>query len=68
VTVSVEFAIPHWLHGGALTVDGLNDAVGGEGLDGVTVAVRGTDPEKRLKVFMVIVELAFWPGIRVREL
>jgi hypothetical protein len=68
VTVSVEFAIPHWLHNGVLTVDGLRVAVGVEGLDGVTVAVRGTGPGKRLKVFMVIVEFAFWPGIMVKAL
>ena len=66
--VSVEFAMLHWLHRGTMTVVGANAAVGVVGFDGVTVAVSGTGPENRLKVFMVIVEFAFWPGIRVREL
>jgi hypothetical protein len=58
--------VPHWLHGGTLTVEGRRVAVGVEGLDGVTVAVRGTGPEKRLKLFMVMVEFAELPGRRVR--
>jgi hypothetical protein len=68
VTVNVELAIPHWLQGGTLTVDGRKVAVGVEVPEGVTVAVRGTGPEKRLDVFMVIVELADLPGRRVRVL
>ena len=67
VTVRVEFAAAHALHGGTITVDGVNVVVGSEGLVGVTVALRGTGPEKRLNVLMVIVEFAFWPGTRVRE-
>lgn len=61
-TVNVEFAIPHWLHGGAMTVEGWRVTVGLAGPEGVTVAVRGTGPEKRLDVFMVMVELTAWPG------
>jgi hypothetical protein len=68
VTVSVEFAIPHWLHGGTMTVDGRKVAVGVEDPVGVTVAVRGTGPEKRLYVLIVIVELADFPGRSVRVL
>jgi hypothetical protein len=66
VTVNVELAIPHWLHGGTLTVDGRKIAVGFEEPEGVTVAVRGTGPEKRLKVLIVMVEFADFPGRRVR--
>jgi hypothetical protein len=59
VMVSVEFAIPHWLHGGTTTVVGVRVAVGVVGFDGVTVVVSGTGPEKRLNVFMVMVEFFF---------
>jgi len=61
-TVNVEFAIPHWLHGGTMTVEGWRVTVGLAGPEGVTVAVRGTGPEKRLDVFRVMVELTAWPG------
>jgi hypothetical protein len=68
VTVKVELAIPHWLQGGTLTVAGRKRAVGVDGPEGVTVAVRGTGPEKRLKVFTVMVELADLPGRSVKLL
>lgn len=68
VTVRVEFAAPHWLQGGTLTGLGVNVTVGSEGLVGVTVALSGSGPVKRLNVFTVIVELAFWFGITVSTL
>ena len=43
VTVSVELAALHWLQGGTGTVEGVRVTVGSEGLEGVTVAVSGTD-------------------------
>jgi len=66
LTINVEFAMPHWLHGGTMTVDGWKVAVGVVEPVGVTVAVSGTGPEKRLDVFIVMVELADLPGRRVR--
>jgi len=57
VTVRVEFAAAHWLQGGTETGLGVNVTVGSEGLVGLTVAVRGSDPLKRLNVFTMIVEL-----------
>ncbi len=66
VTVSVELAIPHWLQGGTLTVEGRRIAVGVEDPVGVTVAFTGTGPENRLNVFIVIVEFADLPGSKVR--
>jgi hypothetical protein len=68
VTVRVEFAAPHWLHGGTLTGFGVNVTVGSEGLVGVTVAVSVTGPLKRLNVFTVMVALAFWFGVTVSTL
>jgi hypothetical protein len=49
-----------------MTVDGCKVAVGVEGPEGETVAVRGTGPEKRLNVLMVMVEFFFSPGIMVK--
>ena len=66
VTVRVEFAATHALHGGTTRGDGVNVAVGGGGFAGETVAERARVPLNRLKVFMLIVELAFWPGVIVR--
>jgi hypothetical protein len=43
-------------------VDGFKVAVGVEETVGETVAVRGTDPEKRLNTFTVIFETADLPG------
>lgn len=66
VTVRVEFAATHALHGGTTRDEGVNVAVGGEGLAGETTAERATVPLNRLNVFMLIVELALWPGVIVR--
>jgi hypothetical protein len=68
LTVKVEFAIPHWLQGGTMTVDGFNVAVGVDEPNGVTVAFIGTGPENKLNVFIVMVEFADLPGRRVRVL
>jgi hypothetical protein len=54
------------LHGGTIRDDGVNVAVGGGGFAGETVAERATVPLNRLNVLMLIVELAFWPGVIVR--
>ena len=66
VTVSVELAAVHWLHGGTGTVEGVSVTVGSVGFDGVTVAVRGTVWLYKLNVLISIVALPFWPGNSVR--
>lgn len=55
LTVKVDVANPHWLHGTVTTVDGVRVALGLADPAGVTVAVRGTGPEKMLFVLTVIV-------------
>ena len=62
VIVRAEVAIPHWLHGGTITVEGESVARGLEEPEGETVAVRGTGPEKRLLELTVIVVFADPPG------
>ena len=68
VTVRVEFAALHWLQGGTMTGFGVNVTVGSDGLVGLTVALSGSDPLKRLNVFTVIVALALWFGVTVSTL
>jgi hypothetical protein len=62
VTFRMENAATHWLQGGTLTVDGFKVAKGVLDPEGVTVAVRGRGPEKRLNVFTVMLDIPDFPG------
>lgn len=63
--MSVENDATHWLQGGTWTIDGVKVAEGVVESAGVTVAVNGSGPEKRLNVFTVMFDAMDLPGSTV---